>query len=67
LPKGIPLSYKSGPKGGKSFSLPAGLEKYFTEVASILKTGQRIKRKLEQEIARRYGQEFLNSLKNWGN
>ena len=26
--------YKSGPKGGKSFSLPAGLEKYFTEVAS---------------------------------
>lgn len=68
IPKGIPHTYKSGPKGGKVLViLPAGLEKYFTEVASILKTGQKVKWELEQEIARRYGQEFLDSLKHWGN
>jgi hypothetical protein len=41
------------------------LEKYFKEVADILQTGQ-ITWALEQEIARRCGQEFLDSLKHWG-
>ena len=38
ISKGIPHTYNSEPKGGKVLVIsPAGLEKYFTEVASILK------------------------------
>ena len=44
---------------------PAGLEKYFKEVANTLQIGE-ITWELEQEIARRYGQEFLYNLKHWG-
>ena len=66
IPKGLPHKYRSGSKGGKVLVvLPAGLERYFKEVANILQTGQ-ITWKLEQEIARRWGQEFLDSLKHWG-
>ena len=66
IPKGVPHKYQSGSKGGKAlFISPAGLEKYFKEVADILQTGQ-IAWASEQEIARRCGQEFLDSLKHWG-
>ena len=66
IPKGVPHKYQSGSKGGKVLVIsPAGLEGYFKEVADILQTGQ-ITWKLEQEIARRWGQEFLDSLKHWG-
>ena len=42
IPKGIPHTYNSGPKGGKVLVIsPAGLEKYFTEVASITKKGRK--------------------------
>jgi quercetin dioxygenase-like cupin family protein len=66
IPKGTPHNYQSGPTGGKVLVIsPAGLEKYFQEVASTLETGK-ITWELEQEIARHYGQEFLDNLKHWG-
>jgi mannose-6-phosphate isomerase-like protein (cupin superfamily) len=66
IPKGVPHSYHTGAEGGKVLVIsPAGLEKYFSEVADVLKTGS-IAWEQEQEIARRYGQEFLDKLKHWG-
>jgi quercetin dioxygenase-like cupin family protein len=66
IPKGIPHNYQSGPTGGKVLVIsPAGLEKYFKEVANTLQIGE-ITWELEQEIARRYGQEFLDNLTHWG-
>lgn len=43
---------------------PAGLENHLKEVDN-LKTGS-ITWELEQEIASRYGQQFLDHLKHWG-
>ena len=66
IPKGMPHSYHSGAKGGKVLVLsPAGLEKYFAGVADVLKIGT-IMWEQEQEIAKKYGQEFLDKLKHWG-
>ena len=66
IPKGVPHNYQSGPSGGKVIVIsPAGLEKYFRK-SQILFRLVRLHGKLEQEIARRYGQEFLNSLNHWG-
>ncbi len=66
IPKGIPHNYQSGSKGGRVLVIsPARLEEYFKIVAETLETGQ-ITWELEQEIARRYGQEFLDNLKHWG-
>lgn len=66
IPKGTPHNYRSGPKGGKVLVIsPAGLEKYFAQVAGMLKAGP-VTWESEQEIARRYGQEFLDSLAHWG-
>ena len=66
IPKGCPHTYQSGPTGGKALVIsPAGLEKYFREVAHILHIGH-LTWELEKEIAYRYGQEFLDSLKHWG-
>ena len=67
IPKGVEHKYQSGPDGGKVLVIsPAGLENYFAEVAAILKAGGTITWKMEQEIAHRYGQDFLESLKHWG-
>lgn len=66
IPKGLPHSYQSGANGGKVLVIsPAGLEKYFAEVADVLKVGA-ITWEQEQEIAKKYGQEFLDNLKHWG-
>jgi quercetin dioxygenase-like cupin family protein len=66
IPKGVPHNYQSGLTGGKMLVIsPAGLEKYFKEVADAVQIGQ-ITWELEQEIACRYGQEFLDNLKHWG-
>ena len=69
IPKGIEHKYQSGPTGGKVLVIsPAGLEKYFAEVADILMfdgSGS-ITWEREKEIAHRYGQDFLESLKHWG-
>ncbi|MGA7898291.1 MAG: hypothetical protein WCA39_05450 [Nitrososphaeraceae archaeon] len=66
IPKAIPHSYKSGQCGGKMLVIsPAGLENYFKEVASAIQTGK-ITWELEKEIASRYGQQFLDNLKHWG-
>lgn len=72
IPKGIEHRYQSGPAGGKVLVIsPAGLEKYFAEVAlDILKAddsdGGTITWEREKEIAHKYGQDFLESLKHWG-
>jgi len=67
IPTGIPHNYQSGPQGGKVLVIsPAGLEGYFKEVANILlKRGNQIPWNQEVEIAKRYGQEFLERLKHW--
>jgi len=67
ISKGIPHKYKSGPQGGKVLVVaPSGLEGYFKEVADILHIqGKQIPWNQEVEIAQRYGQEFLHSLKHW--
>ncbi|MGH9950454.1 MAG: MBL fold metallo-hydrolase [Nitrososphaeraceae archaeon] len=58
--------YSPGANGGRVLVIsPAGLENYFKEVADSLKSGPIIW-ELEQEIAKRYGQEFLEHLKHWG-
>lgn len=44
---------------------PAGLENYFAEVADALQVGL-LTWELEQDIAQKYGQEFLDKLKHWG-
>jgi quercetin dioxygenase-like cupin family protein len=67
IPKDVPHNYKSGPSGGKVLVIsPAGLEDYFKEVAGILHKQNRISWSTEVEIAQRYGQEFLDDLKHWG-
>ena len=66
IPKGIEHKYQSGSNGGKVLIIsPAGLEKYFKEIAETLSISP-ITWELEQEIACRYGQEFLENLKHWG-
>ena len=41
IPKGTPHNYQSGPTGGKVLVIsPAGLEKYFKEVANTLQIGE---------------------------
>lgn len=66
IPKGTPHNYQSGPEGGKVLVIsPAGLEGYFAGVADALKE-RPITWEMEQEIARKYGQEFLDGLKHWG-
>jgi quercetin dioxygenase-like cupin family protein len=66
IPKRIEHKYQSGSNGGKVLVIcPAGLEKYFKEIAETLSIGP-ITWELEQEISRRYGQEFLEGLKHWG-
>ncbi|MGI0020786.1 MAG: cupin domain-containing protein [Nitrososphaera sp.] len=66
IPKGVPHNYRSGPQGGRVLVVsPADLEKYFAQVAGMLKDGP-VSWESEQEIAGRYGQEFLDSLAHWG-
>ena len=66
IPTGTPHNYQSGSKGGKVLVLsPSGLEHYFEKVANSLKVGP-ITWDMEQEIAKRYGQEFLDHLQHWG-
>ena len=67
IQKCIPHNYQSGPRGGKVLVIsPAGLEGYFKEVADILLIqDNKISWDQEVEIAKRYGQEFLDSLKHW--
>jgi quercetin dioxygenase-like cupin family protein len=66
IPKDIPHNYQSGPDGGKVLVIsPAGLEGYFKEVADILHRQNELSWNDEVEIAKCYGQEFLDSLKHW--
>ncbi len=66
IPKDIPHNYQSGPNGGKVLVIsPAGLEGYFKEVADILYNQNKLSWNMEVEIAKRYGQEFLDNLIHW--
>ncbi len=66
IPTGTPHNYQSGSEGGKVLVLsPSGLEQYFSEVAKKLAVGP-LNWEMEQEIARTYGQEFLDHLQHWG-
>jgi hypothetical protein len=58
--------YQSGVNGGKvPVRSPAGVERYFAEVADLLRVGS-IAWETEQVITKQYGQEFLDNLKHWG-
>jgi hypothetical protein len=69
LTSGVFFSFNSiygTTNGGKVLVIsPAGLEKYFKEIAETLRISL-ITWELEQEIASRYGQEFIENLKHWG-
>lgn len=67
IPNGIPHNYQSGPQGGRVLVIsPAGLEGYFKEVVDILyKRDNKLSWNEEVEIAKRYGQEFLDNLRHW--
>ena len=65
IPKGLPHSYQSGPEGGTVLVIaPAGLERYFSEVAKALTQGP-LPWEIEQDIAKRHGQEFLEQFQHW--
>jgi mannose-6-phosphate isomerase-like protein (cupin superfamily) len=66
IPKGIPHNDQSGPQGGKVLVIsPARLEGYFKEVSDILlRQEKEISWNQEVEIARCYGQNFLDRLKH---
>jgi quercetin dioxygenase-like cupin family protein len=66
VPRGAPHGYTVGPAGGRVLVVtPAGLERYFAEVADRLALGA-LSLDDEAEIATRYGQEFLDRLRHWG-
>jgi quercetin dioxygenase-like cupin family protein len=66
VPRGTPHGYTVGPSGGRVLVItPAGLERYFAEVADRLAKGP-VSMDDEAEIAARYGQEFLDRLRHWG-
>lgn len=66
IPTGTSHKYQSGADGGKVLVLsPSGLEQYFSEVAKKLAVGP-LTWEMEQEIAKQYGQEFLDHLQHWG-
>lgn len=66
IPKGTRHLYQSGASGGRVLVLsPAGLERYFSEVAGLLRIGS-VTWDVEQAIAKQYGQEFFDQLNHWG-
>jgi quercetin dioxygenase-like cupin family protein len=66
VPRGAPHGYTVGADGGRVLVVtPAGLERYFAEVADRLGKGP-VSVDDEAEIAARYGQEFLDRLRHWG-
>lgn len=66
VPRGASHGYTVGPHGGRVLVItPAGLERYFAEVADRLGNGP-VSMDDEAEIAARYGQEFLDRLRHWG-
>jgi quercetin dioxygenase-like cupin family protein len=65
-PQGVPHRYLVGPKGGRLLVIgPPGIENYFLEVASRLKSGG-ISLDEEHSIAARYGQDFVGTESHWG-
>jgi quercetin dioxygenase-like cupin family protein len=66
VPRGAPHGYTVGPAGGRVLVVtPAGLERYFADVADRLANGP-VSMDEEADIAARYGQEFLDRLRHWG-
>lgn len=66
IPQGVTHQYQSGTSGGTVLVLsPAGLERYFTEISNLLRIGT-VTWKVEQAIAKQYGQDFLDKLNHWG-
>jgi quercetin dioxygenase-like cupin family protein len=66
VPRGAPHRYSVGPAGGRVLVIaPAGLERYFAEAAERLAHGA-LPMDDEADIAARYGQDFLDRLRHWG-
>jgi quercetin dioxygenase-like cupin family protein len=66
VPRGAAHGYTVGPAGGRVLVVtPAGLERYFADVADRLANGP-VSMDDEAEIAAGYGQEFLDRLRHWG-
>jgi hypothetical protein len=62
---GTPHRYVVGPEGGRAIVIcPPGLERYFQDVAELLKHGT-LPIAEEFAIASRYGQDFLDSSSHW--
>jgi quercetin dioxygenase-like cupin family protein len=64
VPRGAPHGYRVGPAGGRVLVVtPAGMERYFADVADRLANGP-VLMDDEAEIAARYGQESLDRLRH---
>ncbi len=66
VPRGMSHGYTVGSVGGRVLVVtPAGLDRYFSEVADRLAEGP-VPLDVEADIAARYGQEFLDRVRHWG-
>ncbi|MDE1725027.1 MAG: cupin domain-containing protein [Thaumarchaeota archaeon] len=65
VPKGVSHKFNSGNDGGQFLVIsPPGLENYFYEVSQLLSKGM-VDWSIESEIARKYGQIFLETSNHW--
>ncbi len=65
VPPGVPHRYEAGPAGGHVLVVcPAGLERYFEEVAARTALGS-LTLDAEFALAREWGQEFLDRTGHW--
>jgi|SRR5579883_586457 len=65
VPKGVSHKFDSGKDGGQFLVIsPPGLENYFYELSQLLSKGA-VEWNVESEIARKYGQIFLESSNHW--
>ena len=65
VPKGAPHRFTTGKKGGHAFVIsPPELEFYFWKVGELLAKGE-VSFETESDIAKQYGQVFLDGTKHW--
>ena len=65
VPTDAPHRFVTGDKGGHAFVIsPPDLEFYFWEVGKLLAKGE-VTFETESDIAKQYGQVFLDSTKHW--
>lgn len=65
IPKDVPHKFTVGPSGGKVLIIsPPELENYFSQVSYLLRRNS-VTWETESNIARQYGQVFLENTNHW--